>query len=30
MAEWILADHIDVRMNIQLHKIIWGAEAQGV
>lgn len=30
LAEWILADHIDVRMNIPLHKIIWGAEARGV
>ena len=30
MAEWILADRIDVRMNIPLHKIIWGAEARGV
>jgi 7-carboxy-7-deazaguanine synthase len=30
LAEWILADHIDVRMQIQLHKIIWGSEARGV
>jgi 7-carboxy-7-deazaguanine synthase len=30
LAEWILADHIDVRMQIQLHKIIWGAETRGV
>jgi len=30
LAEWILADHIDVRLQIQLHKIIWGTEARGV
>ena len=30
LAEWILADHIDVRMQIQLHKIIWGSETRGV
>ena len=23
LAQWILADHLDVRMQIQLHKIIW-------
>jgi 7-carboxy-7-deazaguanine synthase len=30
LAEWILADHLDVRMQIQLHKIIWGPETRGV
>lgn len=30
LAEWILADQIDVRMQIQLHKIIWGPETRGV
>jgi len=30
MAEWILADHMNVRMNIPFHKIIWGADARGV
>ena len=30
LAEWILEDHIDVRLNLQLHKIIWGPEARGV
>ena len=30
LAEWILADHGDVRMQIQLHKIIWGPETRGV
>ncbi len=30
MAEWILADGLDVRFGYQLHKLIWGAEARGV
>jgi len=30
LAEWILTDHLDVRMQIQLHKIIWGPDAKGV
>lgn len=30
LAEWIVADHLDVRLQIQLHKIIWGTEARGV
>ena len=30
LAEWILQDKKNVRMQIQLHKIIWGAEATGV
>jgi len=30
MAEWILADHLPVRYQIQLHKIIWGANVPGV
>lgn len=28
LAEWILRDHLDVRMQVQLHKILWG-EARG-
>ena len=24
LAEWILADHLSVRMQLQLHKILWG------
>lgn len=24
LAEWILADHLPVRLQLQLHKIIWG------
>ncbi|MGH7468796.1 MAG: radical SAM protein [Longimicrobiales bacterium] len=30
LAEWILADHLPVRYQIQLHKVIWGAHVQGV
>jgi 7-carboxy-7-deazaguanine synthase len=30
LAEWILADHLDVRLQIQLHKIIWDPEKRGV
>ena len=30
MAEWILADRLEVRFGYQLHKLIWGAEARGV
>ena len=30
LAEWILDDRLAVRLNIQLHKIIWGPEATGV
>jgi 7-carboxy-7-deazaguanine synthase len=30
LAEWILEDHVDVRLNLQLHKYIWGSEARGV
>jgi 7-carboxy-7-deazaguanine synthase len=30
LAEWILHDHLPVRLNLQLHKIIWGPEATGV
>ncbi len=26
LAEWILADHIDVRMQVQMHKLLWGDE----
>lgn len=26
LAEWILADRLDVRMQLQLHKLLWGAE----
>lgn len=30
LAEWILADHLPVRYQIQLHKMIWGPETTGV
>ena len=30
LAEWILEDRLPVRLNLQLHKIIWGPETRGV
>jgi 7-carboxy-7-deazaguanine synthase len=30
LAAWILADRLPVRMQLQLHKLLWGAEARGV
>jgi 7-carboxy-7-deazaguanine synthase len=30
MAEWIISDHLPVRYQIQLHKVIWGANVPGV
>ncbi|MFO8085387.1 MAG: radical SAM protein [Desulfobacterales bacterium] len=30
LAQWILGDHLDVKLHLQLHKIIWGADAKGV
>jgi 7-carboxy-7-deazaguanine synthase len=27
LAEWILADHLPVRMQMQLHKLLWGEAA---
>ncbi|MDQ6959757.1 MAG: radical SAM protein [Mariprofundaceae bacterium] len=30
LAAWILEDHLPARMQLQLHKYIWGAEATGV
>lgn len=30
LARWILADNLPVRLQVQLHKLIWGAEARGV
>jgi len=30
LAAWILRDRLKVRMNLQLHKYIWGAEAKSV
>jgi 7-carboxy-7-deazaguanine synthase len=30
LVDWVLADGLDARVQVQLHKYIWGAEAQGV
>lgn len=30
LSKWILEDKLPVRLNLQLHKYIWGADAQGV
>ena len=30
LARWILESGVDARMNLQLHKIVWGADARGV
>jgi 7-carboxy-7-deazaguanine synthase len=30
LARWILDDRLDVRFQVQLHKIIWGANVPGV
>ncbi|KAB2952810.1 MAG: radical SAM protein [Thermoanaerobaculia bacterium] len=30
LAAWILADRLNVRLSLQLHKLLWGAEARGV
>ncbi len=30
LARWIIEDHLDVRLQIQLHKVIWGPERRGV
>jgi len=30
LAEWILRDHAPVRLQLQLHKVIWGEGARGV
>nr|MBA3768540.1 7-carboxy-7-deazaguanine synthase QueE [Acidobacteriota bacterium] len=30
MAEWVATSGLDVRMQLQLHKQIWGPEARGV
>jgi 7-carboxy-7-deazaguanine synthase len=30
MAEWVAASGLDLRMQLQLHKYIWGPEARGV
>jgi 7-carboxy-7-deazaguanine synthase len=30
LAEWILEDGLPVKMQVQLHKILWGPDARGV
>lgn len=30
LGEWILEDGLEVRLNLQLHKYVWGADARGV
>jgi len=30
LGEWILEDHLDVRLHLQLHKFIWEPEKRGV
>jgi 7-carboxy-7-deazaguanine synthase len=30
LAEWMLKDHLNARLNLQLHKIIWGPDQRGV
>ena len=30
LADWILADRLPVRLQVQLHKLLWGPTARGV
>jgi 7-carboxy-7-deazaguanine synthase len=30
LVAWVLADALPVRVQVQMHKVIWGPEAQGV
>lgn len=30
LVQWVLEDHLPVRVQIQMHKVIWDAERQGV
>ena len=30
LAAWILEDKLDVRLQLQAHKFIWGADVRGV
>ena len=30
LAEWMLADRLPVRLQLQAHKYIWGADVRGV
>ncbi|MDX1645361.1 MAG: radical SAM protein [Thermoanaerobaculia bacterium] len=30
LAEWILADRLEARLGLQIHKLLWGEETRGV
>jgi 7-carboxy-7-deazaguanine synthase len=30
LVQWVLEDHLPVRVQVQLHKVIWGADTVGV
>jgi len=30
LADWVLEDGLSVRLQLQLHKVLWGGEARGV
>jgi len=30
LSEWILNDNLNVRLNLQIHKYIWGESVKGV
>jgi 7-carboxy-7-deazaguanine synthase len=30
LARWILEAGVEARLNLQLHKIVWGQDARGV
>lgn len=30
LVAWMLEDHLEARLNLQIHKYVWGADAQGV
>ncbi|MDX8406427.1 MAG: radical SAM protein [Mariprofundus sp.] len=30
LCQWMLDDHLPARLQVQIHKVIWGAEATGV
>jgi 7-carboxy-7-deazaguanine synthase len=30
LVQWVLEDHLPVRVQIQMHKVIWDADTQGV
>jgi 7-carboxy-7-deazaguanine synthase len=30
LSEWVLHDRLPVRVQMQLHKYIWGADVRGV